>query len=142
LARFGRKETKGLQRPIFGPSPVSEVRSPSLIPSKSSKKRRPFSGLGPVRDGNLAEEVRPVTNGRWASRSSAASTNDNDVAIVKVHQNIGTRANIDAADNLLARVVDGRAERRAPFCVAFAVWLSMIALVGLASRPACSRTAT
>ena len=47
-----------------------------------------------------------------------------------------------AADDLLARVVAGRVERRAPFCAAFAVWLSMIAVVGLASRPACSRTAT
>jgi hypothetical protein len=47
-----------------------------------------------------------------------------------------------AADNLLARVIAGRIERSAPFCAAFAVWLSMIAVVGLASRPACSRTAT
>jgi hypothetical protein len=47
-----------------------------------------------------------------------------------------------AADDLLARVVAGRIERRAPFCAPVAVWLSMIAVVGLASRPACSRTAT
>lgn len=47
-----------------------------------------------------------------------------------------------AADDFLARVVARRVERRAPFCAAFAVWLSMIAVVGLASRPACSRTAT
>lgn len=47
-----------------------------------------------------------------------------------------------ATDNLLARVVAGRIERRAPFCAAFAVWLSMIAVLGLAARPTCSRTAT
>lgn len=47
-----------------------------------------------------------------------------------------------APDDLLARVVAGRIKRSAPFCAAFAVWLSMIAVVGLASRPACSRTAT
>ena len=47
-----------------------------------------------------------------------------------------------AADDLLARVVAGRVKRRAPFCAAFDVWLSMIAVVGLALRPACSRTAT
>jgi hypothetical protein len=47
-----------------------------------------------------------------------------------------------ATDDLLARVVAGRVERRAPFCAAFAVWLSIIAVVGLASRPACSRPAT
>ena len=48
-----------------------------------------------------------------------------------------------AAGDLLARVVARRIERRAPFCAPFAVWLSMIAVVGLvAARPACSRTAT
>ena len=47
-----------------------------------------------------------------------------------------------ATDDLLARIVAGWVKRRAPFCAAFAVWLSMIAVVGLASRPACSRTAT
>jgi hypothetical protein len=47
-----------------------------------------------------------------------------------------------AADDLLARVVAGRVERRSPFCAPFAVWLSMIAVVRLASRPAPSRTAT
>jgi hypothetical protein len=47
-----------------------------------------------------------------------------------------------APDDLLARVIARGVERSAPFCAAFAVWLSMIAVVGLASRPACSRTAT
>lgn len=47
-----------------------------------------------------------------------------------------------AADDLLGRVVAGRVERGAPFCAASAVWLSMIAVVGLAARPATSRTAT
>jgi hypothetical protein len=47
-----------------------------------------------------------------------------------------------APDDLLARVITGRIKRRAPFCAPFAVWLSMMAVVGLASRPACSRTAT
>jgi len=47
-----------------------------------------------------------------------------------------------AAGDLLAGIVAGRVERRAPFCAAFAVWLSMIAVLGLASRPACSRTMT
>ena len=47
-----------------------------------------------------------------------------------------------APEDLLARVVAGRVERSAPFCAAFAVWLSMIAVVGLASRPAASRAAT
>jgi len=47
-----------------------------------------------------------------------------------------------AAHHLLAGVVPGRVERSPPFTAPFAVWLSMIAVVGLASRPAFSRTST
>jgi hypothetical protein len=47
-----------------------------------------------------------------------------------------------AARDLLGRVVAGRVERSAPFCAALAVWLSMMAVVGLAARPASSRAAT
>lgn len=47
-----------------------------------------------------------------------------------------------AADHLLAGVVAGRVERSPPLTAPFAVWLSMIAVVGLASRPAVSRTST
>ena len=47
-----------------------------------------------------------------------------------------------AARNLLARVIALRIKRIPPFGAALALWLSMIAAVGLAWRPACSRTAT
>jgi hypothetical protein len=47
-----------------------------------------------------------------------------------------------APRNLLARVIALRIKRIPPFGAALALWLSMIAAVGLASRPACSRTAT
>ena len=47
-----------------------------------------------------------------------------------------------AARNLLARIEALRVERSAPFCAALALWLSMMATVGLASRPSCSRAAT
>ncbi len=43
--------------------------------------------------------------------------------------------------DLLAGVVARKIERRPPFCDAVAVCESMIATVGLASRPSCSRTA-
>ena len=45
-----------------------------------------------------------------------------------------------AALDLLARVIARRIDRRPPFCAALALWLSMIAAVGLASRPSCSRS--
>ena len=47
-----------------------------------------------------------------------------------------------APRRLLARVVALRIDRGPPFCAARALWLSMIAVVGLASRPACSRAIT
>ena len=47
-----------------------------------------------------------------------------------------------ATRDLLAGIKALRVERRAPFCAALALWLSMIAAVGLASRPACSRAST
>jgi len=46
------------------------------------------------------------------------------------------------ANHFLAGVVAGRVECRSLFSAPLAVWLSMIAVVGLASHPACSRTAT
>ena len=47
-----------------------------------------------------------------------------------------------AANHLLACVVPGRVERSPPLSEPLAVWLSIIAVVGLASRPALSRTST
>jgi hypothetical protein len=47
-----------------------------------------------------------------------------------------------APRDLLARVITLRIDRRPPFCAALALWLSMIAAVGLASRPSASRVAT
>jgi len=47
-----------------------------------------------------------------------------------------------APRNLLARVITLRVHRRPPFCAALALWLSMIAALGLTSRPSLSRTAT
>jgi hypothetical protein len=47
-----------------------------------------------------------------------------------------------APGDLLGRVKPLRIEQSPPFGAALALWLSMIAAVGLASRPACSRVAT
>ena len=44
-----------------------------------------------------------------------------------------------APGDLLARIKPLRVKRRAPFCALLALWLSMIAAVGLASRPSRSR---
>ena len=47
-----------------------------------------------------------------------------------------------AARNFLARIKALRIECRAPFCAALLLWESMIATLGLSSRPAASRVAT
>jgi hypothetical protein len=47
-----------------------------------------------------------------------------------------------ATKDLLARIKAGRVERRPPLRAPRTVWLSMIAVVGLASRPAVSRVST
>ena len=47
-----------------------------------------------------------------------------------------------AAKDLRARVIAGQVERGPPLRAPFALWLSMIAVVGRASRPAFSRTST
>jgi hypothetical protein len=47
-----------------------------------------------------------------------------------------------AAGDFLARIVALRVDRGPPFCAARALWLSITAALGLASRPACSRQLT
>jgi hypothetical protein len=47
-----------------------------------------------------------------------------------------------AAGDLLACIIAGRVERGPPLRAPLALWLSMMAVVGLASRPAVSRTST
>ena len=47
-----------------------------------------------------------------------------------------------AACDLLARIKARRVERSPPLRAPLALWLSRMAVVGLASRPACSRVST
>ena len=47
-----------------------------------------------------------------------------------------------ASFDFLARIIAGRVDRAPPFSALLTLWLSMIAAVGLASRPACSRQRT
>src|SRR5260370_20540742 len=47
-----------------------------------------------------------------------------------------------APGDFLPRIIALRVKRSPPFGAPLALWLSMMAAVGLASRPSCSRTAT
>lgn len=53
---------------------------------------------------------------------------------LRVHEDVAL-----LALDLFARVIARRVERGPPFSALFTLWLSMMAAVGLASRPACSR---
>ena len=70
---------------------------------------------------------------RYAGRLAAAG----DQQPERVDQDVAL-----ATRDLLASIIALRIERSPPFCAAFALWLSMIPTLGLASRPSCSRTAT
>lgn len=89
----------------------------------------------------------PLDEGEQAARS--AQQRDRTVAILDICgmdedvQQKTKRVDEDvalAARRLLARVVARRVERGPPFKAPRAVWLSMIAAVGLASRPCRSRS--
>jgi hypothetical protein len=62
------------------------------------------------------------------SRHQQALRVDKDVALL--------------APDLLAAIKARRVNRAPPFSALLTLWLSMIAAVGLASRPACSRQRT
>ena len=55
----------------------------------------------------------------------------------RIYQNVAL-----LALDLLARIIARRIEAGPPFSALFTLWLSMMAAVGLASRPACLRQAT
>ena len=98
--------------------------------------------VGPVGEDHLDEREQPArgaqerqgavpvldAGGRDGGAQQQAQRVDEDVALLAL--------------DLLARVIALRIDTRAPFSAPFTLWLSMIATVGLASLPACSRAWT
>src|SRR5262249_16659450 len=115
---------------------------------------RPAPGLGrrsPCLRPLIAAIAVDALNEREQTTRAAVEHQRHPVAILNVggmHRHAQQEAErIDqnvalATADLLARIEALRVERGPPFCAPLALWLSMIAVVGLASRPACSRTAT
>ena len=98
---------------------VARIRDDALQKRKAPA-RLPQQRLGPV---SILHAGRMDTDGQ-----EQAERVGQDVAL--------------AAKDLLARVIAGRVKRGPPLPAPFALWLSMMAVVGLASRPAVSRTST
>ena len=88
----------------------------------------------------LEQERKPAEQGGEQERPAVAVLNvggmDDRVQqqALRVYQDMAL-----LALDFLARVVAVRIDRGPPFSAALTLWLSMIAAVGLASRPACSR---
>jgi len=107
--------------------------------------QRPGAGLGDGRDGSrsliagVGEDA--LDEGEQTARAPVAHE-PRPVAILHIGrvdddaQEEAERVDEDvalAAGDFLARIIALRVERRAPFCAALALWLSMIAAVGLAA---------
>ena len=88
----------------------------------------------------LQQERKPAEEGREQQRPAVAVLNIGGMndrvqqQALRVYQDMAL-----LALDFLARVVAVRIDRGPPFSAALTLWLSMIAAVGLASRPACSR---
>jgi hypothetical protein len=65
LARFGRIETKAVQRPKIGAAPVSEVRMASANPFETWEKFGAHGASLKVRDWKLAEGMGLTSNLLW-----------------------------------------------------------------------------
>ncbi len=113
----------------------------------------PFSGLGhPL--GHDRSLVAGIGEDHLDEREEAAGLPQQSVRPIAVLHGGGVNRDshhqaerIDhdvplATGDLFARVIPLRVDRGPPFCAARALWLSMIAAEGLASRPACSRHLT
>lgn len=115
--------------------------------------QRPAPGLGDDR-GHLRALIAgigedPFDEGEQAARASIEDQ-PSAIAILQVGRVDGhvqqeaerVDENVPLATlDLLARVIARRIDRGPPFCAPLALWASIIATVGLASRPACARAA-
>ena len=113
----------------------------------------PGAGLGDER-GHVRSLVGAVGEDdldEWEQTTGSAQQLDGAVAILHVgrmdHDVQEETERIDqdvplAARDLLARIEPLRIDRGPPFCAPLALWLSITAAEGLASRPAVSRAAT
>jgi len=117
------------------------------LDSPSTCSRGCFRGLRPS---ITAVTVDALDKGKQPTRA-AVQHQRNAVTILyagRMHCHVQQQAegideNVPLATlDLLARIKALRIERSPPFCAPLALWLSIIAVVGLAPRPACSRTAT
>lgn len=116
-------------------------------------RQTPRSG-GRNRAGGFRPLIASIRKDRFDERKSPARVSENQPRSVAILHTVGMDDDVQqeaervdkdmalAARDFLAGIEALRIERRAPFEAALALWLSMIAAVGLASRPAASRTAT
>ena len=120
-------------------APAHDLRVPRPCPLNNGLHFRALiSGVAdqPCEEGEHSTRLSQQGLGAVPILNVGSVHDDAEQETERVGQNVTLSAN-----HLLVCVVAGWIERRAPFCADFAVWLSIIASVGLASRPARSRSA-
>lgn len=139
------------ERPLDDPSLRQDDEAVAVAAAHDLQLPRPGPGNGGFHFWTLVSGIADDALDEWEGPSCLPQEGLRPVAILhagwvhnhteqephRVGQNVAL-----AADHLLAGIVAGRVERSPPLRAPFAVWLSMMAVVGLASRPAASRTST
>jgi len=87
-------------------------------------------------EGDAPALVRPVQKG-----AAVADVGGGHLDLADQAEGVDQQVALDAL-GLLARVIAGLRRAGPPFSADLTVWLSMIAALGLASRPSASRSAT
>ncbi len=118
-----------------------DLDGPGAGPCQGSRQlRSPIAGVGEdaLDEGEQAPRAAVEDQARAVAVLDVGRMNDDvQQETERVDKNVPF-----AALDLLARVIPRRIDRGPPFCAPLALCASMIATVGLASRPAFSRVAT
>jgi hypothetical protein len=139
------------QRPLDNPTLWQHDKA--VLVAAAHDLERPCAG--PSQSGfHLAALVACITDDALDEREGAARLLQESLCTIAIlyaggmnahgqeqAQRVGQDVALATCD-LLARVIPRRVERSPPLRAPLAVWLSMMAVVGLASRPAFSRAST
>src|SRR3954469_24317940 len=130
----------GQRHEALGVAAADDLQPPAAGPGH--RRRGRLAAVGAVGEDHLDEGEQPPR--RAQQRDGAVPVLDVgrlDRGAQQQAQRVDQDLPLLALD-LLARIVARRVDARPPFSALFTLWLSMIAAVGLASLPACSRAWT
>jgi len=150
VARQAAVATDPCERPLDYPAFWQNLKSSSVRSLDDLQSPSPGAPYGQC---HLASGISAISKNAFDEReqsSCPAQQMESTITVLNIGrmnddiQQEAQRVDQDvpfATLDLLARVVARRIERRPPFCEPLAVCESIMATVGLGSRPSCSRTA-